>query len=648
VLRLLTCLIAALFAVPLRAELRGTIIAAENGRTDVRRVPVHTPVQYYVHITTDTPGADGVLELDPPGNVTFLNEFSESIACGPVTDRPIRCTLQDVGFNSDTVVQLFTTLDTPGTQTFTARVDGIPSTYSIEVVDQPSVVVVSFTTNIPAKRLEPGQLVQYGTTVSNGGATASNVTITWTLPDGGTFEQLTGMEGCTLEATRVTCTRPTLAATDVLNLRLDVRAPERVSGGEVVLHTAVTFDGTDFDQENNSFAFRSPLVRHLTVTNTDDAGSGSLRQALLDSQTLCADAPCTIDFAIAEPLPPNGWYTIRPLSQLPEVRGWVKIDGQLRAGRPEVELLGIGAGDAHGLVLGRGCEIQVLGLALNGFARSALEVLRGPYDASCGDALAIFPNTLIARNLITSSHRGVMVVGSGYVSIVDNTIKHNVRSGIYANDTLYMAILRNIVAANGASGMFLDVGSRGSFPGGADVYENSIVDNGEWGIARTDRGEYGIQRNAIALNRYQAIDLNLDFETPNRPDDDVNGVPNKPVLFSAQYDPATGKTIVRGHLDSQARPRAVTEIDVYASRFLSDAGQASAEAWVGVHQFPGGTVESDFTIEVDGDLRGLYLTAATTRRHTVGFAKPPDVASDSHLSAIPSDTSELSNVVVVQ
>jgi uncharacterized repeat protein (TIGR01451 family) len=645
--RFLTCLAAVLFALPLFAELRTEIIAVENGRTNVRRVPVHTPVYYHVHVTTDTPGADGVLELDPPGTVTFLHEFSDTIACGPMTERPIRCTLEDVGFN--TVVQLFTTLDTPGTQTFTARVNGIPSTYSIEVVDQPSVVVVSFTTNFAARRIEPGQLVQYGTTVSNGGATASNVTITWTLPDGGTFEQLTGLEGCTLEPSRVTCTRPTLATTDVLNFQPDVRAPDRLSGGEVVLHTAVTFDETDFNQQDNAFAFRSPLVRHLTVTNTGDAGGGSFRQALLDSQVLCETAPCTIDFAIADPLPPSGWYTIRPLSQLPEVRGWVKIDGRLRAGRPEVEILGIDAGDAHGLVLGHGCEIQVLGLALNGFARSALEVLRGPYDPNCRrEELAVFPNTLIARNLITSSHRGVMVVGSGFVSIVDNTIKHNERSGIYANDTFYLEILRNIIAANGASGMFLDVGSRDSFPGGADVYGNSIVDNGEWGIARTDRGEYGIQRNAIALNRYQAIDLNLDFETPNRPDDAFNGVPNKPVLLSAQYDSSRGKTIVRGHLDSQHRSSATIEIDVYASRFLSDAGQSSAEAWVGVRQFPGGAVESDFTIEVDGDLRGLYLTAATTRRHIVGLVKPPDVSSDSHLFAIPSDTSELSNVVVVQ
>jgi len=395
--------------------------------------------------------------------------------------------------------------------------------------------------------------------------------------------------------------------------------------------------------------FAQPAARELVVTNTRDSGSGSFRQVLLESQTLCATSPCTIVFRVEEPLPSNGRYAIRPLSQLPEVRGWVKIDGPLRLARPEVEILGVGAGDAHGLVLGRGCEIQVLGLTINGFTRSALEVLRGPYDESCRrDELEVFPNTLIARNHLTSNHRGVMSVDSAYVSIVDNTITHNVRSGIYATGGVYVEIARNNISTNVGSGIFLDVGSRGGFPGGADVHENSIVDNGEWGIARTDRGEYGIQRNAIALNRYQAIDLNLDFETANRANDDYNGVPNKPVLFSAQYDPATGKTVVRGHIKSQNVVGASIEIDVYASRFLSDTGQASAEQWVGVRRFPGGDVDSDFTVELDGDMRGLSINAATTRTRIVGLAKPPDVGSESHLFAIPSDTSELSNVLVVQ
>ncbi|HYK01640.1 MAG TPA: hypothetical protein VE974_07775 [Thermoanaerobaculia bacterium] len=49
----------------------------------------------------------------------------------------------------------------------------------------------------------------------------------------------------------------------------------------------------------------------LAVTYTNDSGSGSLRQALLDAQTLCIER-CTVAFEVTG--------TIRPLSQLPEVR----------------------------------------------------------------------------------------------------------------------------------------------------------------------------------------------------------------------------------------------------------------------------------------------------------------------------------------
>jgi len=203
------------------------------------------------------------------------------------------------------------------------------------------------------------------------------------------------------------------------------------------------------------------------------------------------------------------------------------------------------------------------------------------------------------------------------------------------------------IGGNGASGLFLNIGSRDQFAGGADVIGNASVGNGEWAIARTNNGEIAVQRNAIALDRYQAIDVNLDFETPNRSFDDYSSLPNKPVLFSAQYNPSTGMTTgARTGRDAESRRLARR---LYASRFLSYAGQASAEQWVGLHEFPGGNVSADFEVEIAGDLRGLYITAATTRAHTVGFLKPPgDVSAESHQVAVPSETSELSNVVVVQ
>ena len=64
----------------------------------------------------------------------------------------------------------------------------------------------------------------------------------------------------------------------------------------------------------------------FVVTNTADAGAGSLRQAIIDANTLAgAD---TIDFNI----PGAGVHTISPASALPATTGPVTIDGYTQPG----------------------------------------------------------------------------------------------------------------------------------------------------------------------------------------------------------------------------------------------------------------------------------------------------------------------------
>jgi hypothetical protein len=73
----------------------------------------------------------------------------------------------------------------------------------------------------------------------------------------------------------------------------------------------------------------------FTVTNTSDAGDGSLRQAILDANANSGSD--TIAFA------GSGVMTIRPLSQLPTIRDSLTIDGTTEpgfAGTPIVELDG--------------------------------------------------------------------------------------------------------------------------------------------------------------------------------------------------------------------------------------------------------------------------------------------------------------------
>src|SRR5690349_5719531 len=88
----------------------------------------------------------------------------------------------------------------------------------------------------------------------------------------------------------------------------------------------------------------------FTVTNTDDSGLGSLRQAILDANA-AASGTDTIAFNITG----GGVHTIRPTSPLPTLTDIAVIDGTTQpgyAGVPLIELNGSGAGStANGLTI---------------------------------------------------------------------------------------------------------------------------------------------------------------------------------------------------------------------------------------------------------------------------------------------------------
>src|SRR5262245_56169125 len=95
------------------------------------------------------------------------------------------------------------------------------------------------------------------------------------------------------------------------------------------------------------------------VTNTNDSGAGSLRQALLDANAAVGETD-TIEFAILG----DGLHTITPLSPLPTITDPVVIDGYCQPGSSPntlavgdnavltIELDGNSAGtDANGLTI---------------------------------------------------------------------------------------------------------------------------------------------------------------------------------------------------------------------------------------------------------------------------------------------------------
>ncbi|HEX2059738.1 MAG TPA: right-handed parallel beta-helix repeat-containing protein, partial [Thermoanaerobaculia bacterium] len=601
----------------------GLTLRIEQGLTRVAR---HAQVVYSAELTKPVNAQSVVVQLDIPGD-----DLTYGFNCtGP---KPVICTIPP----EQNFVTVGATLNTPGTWTATARVVGTSaqSSWTVEVVDAPSLSVWLG----GAGRYEPARPGNVFANVANYGAPASDVTMTMTLPEGGTFAGAVASDDavtCTVTPEKLVCTRASLANRAAFAIQATVAMPDRLDGGQVQFAVSVASGAPDFSPADDTASSAATLIRHLLVVNTNDEGAGSLRQALLDAPALCAEELCTIDFRIAGE-GEGGRFVIRPRSELPEVQGIVKIDGATQTAfggdtnpdGPEIVLDGsLIATPARGLVLGGpSCEMYVLDLAIVNFSAPGIQAHRGIYDYQRCE-YHLFPNTVIARNHLSANDRGIALVAEGYATVADNVIDGNRRAGIFADRFSRADIVRNRVTRNGASGIFLNVANPWDLQA-AVVEQNVISGNAQWGIARAFSGDVSIRRNAIFGNGALGIDIGLDLETPNAPSDPHfgPGVPNKPVLLSAVYDTAANKTRVRGRIDSDS----LTSWTGFTLDFYASAAPGDAEQWLAALPLPHGGAHTDFEIEVDGDLRGRFITATNTRMHIMFWDDP--VFDTSELSA---------------
>jgi hypothetical protein len=323
-------------------------------------------------------------------------------------------------------------------------------------------------------------------------------------------------------------------------------------------------------------------AREFVVTSGDDAGPGSLRQAILDANASCTSyqQPCLLRFE-AE--------TIRPRTPLPAVSAQaLTIDG---AGRAVVDgsLLQVPANgllfdsNSYGLVIVRGLEVR-------GFPENGIEIR--------------WQQVRIESCAITGNRsRGIAVttgLASGYADINDCVISDNGRSGIFA-DTASIYVFRSAIERNGASGIF--VGRLHD----ALIVDNVIAENAHFGVGTVrDNRDVDVGPNRITGNRAGPIDIDLDGSSFFTPAADRRPVPpNGPILTSATYDAATNTTTVRGRLEHVEFFYFLTyEVQFYATTAANEADQ-----YLGAIHLD----KADFTVTFRGDLRGRFITANTIR-----------------------------------
>jgi hypothetical protein len=212
----------------------------------------------------------------------------------------------------------------------------------------------------------------------------------------------------------------------------------------------------------------------FTVTNINDTGAGSFRQALLD-----ANAQAGTDSIIFD-IPGVGPHVIIPIAPLPNITDAVNIDGYTQADSKSNELID-------------GCD-AILQIVLDGSSSTG--------SGNTGIGLWINANDVTIRGLVINQFptHGIVVQGDGHViqgnfigtDIAGSVAQANGSNGIYwlggSNLTIGGNIppARNLISGNNMNGISLTVGAanvviQGNFIG-VDMLGKSVIGNGDFGV----------------------------------------------------------------------------------------------------------------------------------------------------------------------
>ncbi len=260
------------------------------------------------------------------------------------------------------------------------------------------------------------------------------------------------------------------------------------------------------------------LLNTFVVTNTNDSGAGSLRQAILDANALAGTDTITFNIAGAGP------HTIAPTSALPTITQAVIIDGTTEpdyvtnGNKPIVVLDGNNLA-ADGLVLASGSGGSTIrGLVIRDFGGDGIEIQAG----SDGNTIA---GNYMGRLTQTGADAGAAEGNSG--SGVNLRSNNNTIGGTAAAD-------RNVIAGN-VDGLYLQGAS------GNVIVGNYIGTDGTGllDLGNTDRGiqvESGSNNNTIGGTTAAARNV-------------ISGNNNDGIIISDGAIPGSGTTgtVVQGN-----------------------------------------------------------------------------------------------------
>jgi len=337
----------------------------------------------------------------------------------------------------------------------------------------------------------------------------------------------------------------------------------------------------------------------FTVISTNDAGAGSLRQAILDANL--NSGPDVIDFNI----PGAGPHTIEPLTALPDLTDVVTVDGFTQPGASPnnsvaalnavllIELSGaqMTTTNAPGLVVAS-TGSRVRGLVINRFASVA----------GAGIKVTNTSGVIIDGNYIGTDVSGHTNLPNGVAGILIQDARSTFIGGASPAG-------RNLISGNGGPGLLIaGAGSSnnvvsGNFIG-VDVTGSAALGNAGGGIALAEASASVISGNVISGNAASGIEIGQAAAVANRvqgnsifgngglgidllpagptandsgdADAGPNGLQNFPVLTSVVNGT---NTTIYGTLS--AATNAAYDLEFFANTAADPSGYGEGERWVG-------------------------------------------------------------------
>jgi hypothetical protein len=395
----------------------------------------------------------------------------------------------------------------------------------------------------------------------------------------------------------------------------------------------------------------APFFAGFIVTNTNDAGAGSLRQAIIDANA--NPGPDNITFNISG----AGLHTITPATPLPVITGPVTIDGYTQPGAAVnsigtgnnavllVEIDGSAAGTpADGFQINAN-SVTLAGLVINRFGGNGVlinggaeTIVRGCYIGTNAAGTAALGNAAHGVAIINS---GSHTIG-GVVADEANLISGNGGDGVHIEETFAGAdadvnvVQGNRIGLSGSGGSLPNAGNGvyifgdSNAVGGENAGEgNRIANNGSDGVEIASGVNNSVRGNSIFSNTGLGIELR-DAQpdgtvTPNDAGDgDVgsNNLQNFPNLTSATR--TANDTTIAGTLNSTPGT-AGFRIDFYSSPSCDQSGNGEGQTYLGFT-----TVATD-----DGGVGtfNVTLAATTTAGHVVTATTTGEAPSTSEFSA---------------